>query len=41
MTDGKGRLTAKSALEETYNKIDGNIYNIENLKNNILDELLK
>ena len=41
ITDGKGRLTAKSALEETYNKIDGNIYNIENLKNNILDELLK
>ena len=41
ITDGKGWLSSKSALEETYNKINGNIYNIEDLKNGILLKLLK
>jgi type II restriction enzyme len=41
ITDGKGWLTAKKPLEETFNKINGDIYNIEDLKNNILDNLLK
>lgn len=41
ITDGKGWLTTKNALEETFIKNDGNIYNIDMLKDGILDELLK
>lgn len=41
ITDGKGWLTAKRPLEETFNKIEGNIFNIEMLKNDILEKLLK
>lgn len=41
ITDGQGWLTSKRPLEETFNKMNGNIYNIEMLKNNILDEILK
>jgi type II restriction enzyme len=41
VTDGKGWLTSKSALEETFIKNNGNIFNIDMLKNGILDELLK
>jgi type II restriction enzyme len=40
ITDGNGWLTAKAPLKETFDKIEGNIFNIEMLKNNILEELL-
>ncbi len=41
ITDGQGWLSSRNSLEETYNKINGNIFNIENLKEGILDKLLK
>lgn len=40
ITDGSGWLTAKAPLKETFDKIEGNIFNIEMLKNNVLEELL-
>lgn len=41
LTDWLGWNTALKPLEEAYNKMDGNIYNIEMLKEWILDELIK
>ncbi|MDD2871158.1 MAG: type II restriction endonuclease [Candidatus Gracilibacteria bacterium] len=41
VTDGLGWKTAMKPLEETYNSTDGNIYNLEMLRNGILDELIK
>lgn len=41
ITDWLGWNTAKKPLEEAYNKMEGNIYNIEMLKSGILDELIK
>lgn len=41
LTDWLGWNTALKPLEEAYNKMNGNIYNIEMLKEGILDELIK
>lgn len=41
ITDWLGWNTAKRPLEDAYNKMDWNIYNIEMLKQNILDNLIK
>ncbi len=41
ITDGKGWLTTKTSLEEAFIRNDGSIFNIDMLKNGILDELLK
>ena len=41
ITDWLGRNTAKKPLEESYNKMDWNIYNINMLKEWILTELIK
>ena len=41
LTDWLGWNTALKPLEEAYNKMDGNIYNIVMLKEWILDELIK
>lgn len=41
ITDGFGWNTALKPLEEAYNKMDWNIYNLEMLKAWILDELIK
>jgi len=41
MTDWLGWLTASKPLEDAYNKMNGNIYNIEMLKNWILSDLTK
>ena len=41
ITDWIGWYTANKPLEEAYNKMEWNIYNIEMLKNWILDELIK
>ena len=41
ITDGKGWLTSKNSLEETFIKMNSNIYNIQDLKNGILEKILK
>ena len=41
ITDWLGWNTAKKPLEEAYNKMEWNIFNIEMLKEGILDELIK
>ncbi len=41
ITDWLGWNTALKPLEEAYNKMEGNIYNIEMLKEGVLDELVK
>lgn len=41
ITDGLGWNTALKPLEEAYIKMNGNIYNLEMLKNWILNELIK
>lgn len=41
ITDGFGWFTALKPLEDAYNKMNWNIYNIEMLKNGILNILLK
>lgn len=41
ITDWLGWLTSTKPLEEAYNKMDWNIYNIEMLKEGILEELIK
>jgi len=41
ITDWLGWNTAKKPLEEAYNKMEGNIYNLEMLKSSILNELIK
>jgi len=41
ITDWLGWNTAKKSLEEAYNKMEWNIYNLEMLKEGILDELIK
>lgn len=41
ITDGLGWNSALKPLEEAYNKMNGNIYNLEMLKNWILNELIK
>ena len=41
ITDWLGWNTAKKPLEEAYNKMEWNIYNLEMLKEGILDELIK
>ena len=41
ITDWLGWNTAKKPLEEAYNKMNWNIYNIEMLKDDILSELIK
>lgn len=40
ITDGLGWLTALNPLEDAYNAMDWNIYNLEMLKNNILGKIL-
>ena len=41
ITDWLGWHTASKSLEEAYNKMEGNIYNLEMLKEGILDKLIK
>ncbi|USN58840.1 MAG: hypothetical protein H6767_01815 [Candidatus Peribacteria bacterium] len=41
ITDGLGWNTALKPLEEAYDKMDGNIYNIEMLKRGILGTVIK
>ena len=41
ITDWLGWGTSAKPLEEAYNKMEWNIYNIEMLKKGILDELIK
>jgi hypothetical protein len=41
ITDWLGWNTAIKPLEEAYNKMEGNIYNIEMLKEGILNKLIK
>jgi type II restriction enzyme len=41
ITDWKWWLTAKRPLEEAYNAMEWNIYNLEMLKDGILDKLIK
>ncbi len=41
ITDGLGWHTAERPLEEAYNKMEGNIYNLEMLKEGILYDLIK
>jgi len=40
ITDGKGWISSKKSLEEAYLKNDGNIFNIEMLKEDVLKEIL-
>jgi type II restriction enzyme len=41
ITDWLGWWTSAKPLEEAYNKMEWNIYNIEMLKGGILNELIK
>lgn len=41
ITDGKWWTTAKKPLEEAYNSMNGDIFNIRDLKNDILEKLIK
>jgi hypothetical protein len=41
ITDWLGWNTASKPLEDAYNKMDWNIYNIEMLKSGILNELIR
>jgi type II restriction enzyme len=41
VTDGLGWQTALKPLEEAFNKTDGNIYNLQMLKDGILEKLIK
>ncbi len=40
-TDGLGWFTALNPLEDAYKKMDGNIYNLWDLKDGILDEIIR
>ncbi|MCK9467433.1 MAG: type II restriction endonuclease [Candidatus Absconditabacterales bacterium] len=41
ITDGAGRQTTLKSLEEAYNATNGNIFNLQSLKNGILEEIIK